>query len=474
MKLVQSTKFWIMSTFICIIGYAVSCTKNDQVIIPDSGSNSTTLVSVKTAVAPTIDGTIDAIWANATKISFMPTVPDPGNGLFTGYNGEQYPATLRSMYDANNIYFLLEVTDATKSVNVSPWYFNPALNVAGVTTGWQKEPSSKTLDINGNLTRDGFGEDKFAMLWNIDNSTPKFITQTCYASCHVFTPYLDYTPNPKTQPMAASPVMNSNSNNGNHYTNGQFEKIDMWWGKLGFITSDPSMNIMDDNYQDYAGGPTVTNLTGGSANGRHIDGVVVDTAKTYYWPYAPHYTSYSSTIVATPPAGQMPAMGEVSNSQNLKLDGTGASVAVPIWVKPNVAANFILPADTLSSGKAKRVTAVASTGVLTLSDGTTLDPTVGTAYQRTGDPVYGPTAVNSISAYINVPITGGRADIICAATYTGTGWIIEYKRALKTSDALKQDVDFSSLQDQPFGVAFWNKSNNQHGINPNLLLTFKK
>jgi len=447
MRLFQNTKFWIMSTVICMVGYAVSCTKNDQVIIPDSGTSSTTLVSVKTTTAPTIDGNIDALWANATKINFLPTVPDPGNGLFSGYNGQQYPASLRSMYDDQYIYFLLEVTDANQSVNVAPWYFDP------ITKLWTKEPSSKSFDVNGALTRDGFGEDKFAMLWNIDNSTPKFVTQTCYASCHVFTPYMDYSKNPA--------VYTSNANSGNHYTNGAAEKIDMWWGRLGYISKDPSLNYMDDNYQDDAGGPAVTNLTGGSANGRHVDDIYVDTAKTYTWPNGPHYTT-------------SPTQGEVSNSQNLKLDGTGASVAVPIWVIPNAtSANFILIADT-TSGKAKKVTAVSSTGVLTLSNGSTIDPTVGTAYQRTGDPVTGPTAVNSIPAYIAVPLVGGRADIICSAVYTGTGWVIEYKRKLKTADVLKQDIDFSSLQDQPFGVAFWNKSNNQHGINPNLLLTFQK
>lgn len=447
MKLIQSTKFWIMSTLICMIGYAVSCTKNDQVITPDSGSNSTTLESVKTTTAPTIDGTIDAVWANATKLSFSPTVPDPGNGLFTGYNGQAYPATLRSMYDDQNIYFLLEVTDATQSTNVAPWFFDPSTKL------WTKEPSSKSFDVNGAVTRDGFGEDKFAMLWNIDNSTPKFASQTCYASCHVFTPYMDYSKNPA--------VYTSNANSGNHYTNGASEKIDMWWGRLGYISKDASLNFMDDNYQDYAGGPAVSNLTGGSANGRHVDDIYVDTVKTYFWPNAPHYST-------------SPTQGEVSNSQNLKLDGTGASVAVPIWVIPNAAsANFILIADTLSGGKAKKVTAVSSAGVLTYNGGT-IDPTTGTAYQRTGDAVTGPTAVNSIPSYIAVPLVGGRADITCSAVYTGSGWVIEYKRKLKTADVLKQDIDFSSLQDQPFGVAFWNKSNNQHGINPNLLLTFKK
>ena len=436
-----------MTTVICMIGYAVSCTKNDQVIIPDSGSSSTTLVSVKTTTAPTIDGTVDAVWANATKISFLPTVPDPGNGLFTGYNGQQYPATLRSMYDDTYIYFLLEVTDATQSTNVAPWFFDPNTKL------WTKEPTSKSFDVNGALTRDGFGEDKFAMLWNIDNSTPKFATQTCYASCHVFTPYMDYSKSPA--------VYTSNANNGNHYTNGAAEKIDMWWGRLGYISKDASLNFMDDNYQDYAGGPAVSNLTGGSANGRHVDDIYVDTAKTYFWPNAPHYST-------------SPTQGEVSNSQNLKLDGSGASVAVPIWVIPNSASsNFILISDT-TSGKAKKVTKVSSTGVLTFADNTTLDPTSGTDYQRTGDAVTGPTAKNSIPAYIAVPLVGGRADITCSAVYTGSGWVIEYKRKLKTADVLKQDIDFSSLQDQPFGVAFWNKSNNQHGINPNLLLTFKK
>ena len=130
-------------------------------------------------------------------------------------------------------------------------------------------------------------------------------------------------------------------------------------------------------------------------------------------------------------------------------------------------------ADT-ANGTAKKVTQVDSSGVLTLRDGTTLDPNVGTDYQRTGDAVTGATAVNSIPSLIGVPLIGGRADITGAAAYTAGGWIVEYKRALKTGDELKQDIDFSSLQDQVFGMAIWNNSNYQHGIQPNLTLTFKK
>jgi hypothetical protein len=52
--------------------------------------------------------------------------------------------------------------------------------------------------------------------------------------------------------------------------------------------------------------------------------------------------------------------------------------------------------------------------------------------------------------------------------------VLEYKRKLKTGDVLKQDIDFSSLEDQPFGMAIFNSSNYQHGIKPNLLLQFSK
>ncbi|HET9824499.1 MAG TPA: ethylbenzene dehydrogenase-related protein, partial [Chitinophagaceae bacterium] len=68
----------------------------------------------------------------------------------------------------------------------------------------------------------------------------------------------------------------------------------------------------------------------------------------------------------------------------------------------------------------------------------------------------------------------GRGDITSAAVYTGSGWAVEIKRPLKTEDALKQDVDFSTLENQQFGVAIWNASNYQHGIQPNLVLKFKK
>ncbi|CAH0997169.1 hypothetical protein EMA8858_03306 [Emticicia aquatica] len=443
MKLFKTKYPWVITAFVLAVFYDISCTKDDQVLDTLQTNASTDLTSIKVSTSPTIDGTIEPMWDNATKLKFNLVVPDPGNALFSGYIGDSYPTSIRSMYDDKYIYFLAEYADNTKSVNITPWYFNPKTNL------WAQEPSSRTFDGNGVLTRTDFGEDKMAMLWNIDFSTPKFTTQTCYASCHVFTPYTDYSLTPA--------VYKSNAGSGNHYTNGANEKIDMWWGHL---SKDLVFNQMDDNYQDWAGGPGVTNLTGGNGNGRHVDGIVVSgTSST--WPNRPTYTTTQ-------------AQGSFNNRQSLKIDGKGASVTVPMWLIPTATNyNYILAADTLAGGKAVKVTAVSSTGVLTYNGGT-IDPTVGTDFQRVGDAVTGGVGPKAIPSFIASPLIGGRADITCAAVHTGAGWVVEYKRLLKTSDVLKQDVDFSSLKDQQFGFAIWDKSNNQHAIQPNLVLKFKK
>lgn len=442
MKLFQNKFTWIITTFVLAIGYMVSCTKDNQVLDTPQINSSTDLLSLKTSAAPTIDGTIDAMWENAAKLNYSATMPDPGNGLWAGYQGISFNGTIRSMYDNQYIYFLAEVPDADKNHNVSPWYFDPA------TQRWNREPGARTLDASGNLLREGFGKDQFAMLWNIDKSTPKFYTQSCYASCHIFTPYLDYSVTPA--------VMRPN-NSGNHYTNAQSEKIDQWWAhpQRGLV-----YGYMDDNYQDWAGGPAITNLVGGNANGRHFDDLVPSGTNSTTWPYRPNYTADAS-------------QGSANNQQNLKLDGTGATVTVPLWIIPNSTSDYIKVEDTLAGGAARKVSAISSTGVLTY-DGGTIDPNNGTDYQRTGNPVTGPTAAKAFPSVILSPVKNGRADISLSAVYTGTSWIYEFKRALKTADGLKQDVDFSSLEDQPFGIAIFDKSNYQHAIKANLVLKFNK
>jgi hypothetical protein len=256
--------------------------------------------------------------------------------------------------------------------------------------------------------------------------------------------------------LVTSPTFKSNSASANHYTNGTNEKIDMWWMQP---SKGLSYGKMDDNYQDWAGGPAITNLTGGNANGRHVDDLVVGSTATV-WPFRPVYTADAT-------------QGSFANTQNLKIGGTGATVAVPLYVIPGSTSSYINIADTSSGGVAKKVTAVSATGVLTYSGGT-LDPNEGTDYQRLGSSATSAIGAKCIPSVIVSPLKNGRADIDCVTIYTGTGYIVEYKRKLKTGDVLKQDIDFTNLQDQPFGFAVWDKSNYQHAIKPNLLLKFQK
>jgi len=398
MKLVKSKLVWVISTIILLLGYVISCTKDDQVLdIPQPINSSTDLVSVKVTTAPAIDGTIDALWENAPKLQFSTTVPEVTGDVFRGYTGNIIPSvTLRSAYDNNNIYFLAEWTDPTQSLTRQPWYFDPA------TQKWAQESGTFTFSSSGAITRLPFYEDKLAMLWNINNSVTGWNNGTCYKSCHTGLPASD--------------------GSSRHFTNYPTEKIDMWHWKTVRGGVNGGFQF-DDQYQNNT-----------YPNGRFSD------------------------------AG---AGAYTDNKQTLQVNGSTASV--PKYIIPGKTNyGWILGSET-TDGSAKTVTAVSATGVLTLSDGTTIDPNIGTDYQRVGAGV-GPKAIPGI---IITSYSGSRGDIACKSTYTNGGWILEFKRALNTGDNV-YDIDFSSLSDQYFGFAIFENAQIAHSIKPNLILKFRK
>ena len=400
--------FAFLAGAIFILSY---CKQDDQVLGLDQETG-TELVSLKVTTAPAIDGTIDPIWESAAKLTTVPQVPNPGNGMFAGYIGDTYNVTLRSLYDSENIYFLAEWDDPTESLVDRPWYFNPT------TKAWAREANSPVFDANSIKVRDAFNEDKFGVLWNI--STYDFPSKTCYASCHMNTPTIDPATG-KTIPATS----------GNHYTNNVSERIDQW--HLHIMKDMLVYSQGSDEYQDWNNGMI-------NGNGRHPDSQVSTSD------------------------------GVVTNTQTLTITGKTTTMAVPKWVIPD-ATNllYILKDQTATGGVAKLVTAVDSNGVLTY-DGGMIDPNIGTDYQQVGAGD-GPKAIPSS---IIAPMTGNRSDITAKAVHNGRGWVLEIKRALKTPDTVNQDVDFSTLEDQPFGIAVFNQANNQHAIKPNLLLKFQK
>lgn len=396
MKLLHTKSLWVMTTVLLFIGYGVSCTKDDQVLdLPQPINNNTDLVSVKVSAAPTIDGTIDALWANSPKLQFSAAVPEVTGDVFRGYTGNIIPSvTLRSAYDATNIYFLAEWTDPTQSLSRQPWYFDP------VTKIWAQEKNAPTFSATGSITRLSFYEDKFAMLWNINNSVSGWNSATCYKSCHTGLPAAD--------------------GSSRHFTNYASEKIDMWHWKAVRGGTNGAFQFEDQN----------------------------------------QINKY--------PNGRQGDPGDDVYSNNVQTLG---GVTVPKYVIPAKSNYGWILSSEITAGTAKTVTAVSATGVLTLSDATTIDPNVGTDYQRVGAGM-GAKAIPGLTI-VDAGYTGSRGDISAKATYTGSGWILEFKRALKTADAV-YDVDFSSLADQYFGVGIFENSAIAHNIKPNLVLKFKK
>ena len=126
------------------------------------------LVSVKTDQAPTIDGTVDAAWEKAPAYKIIldqtPYKPEGFKGL-TKTN-----VTMKSMYDKDNLYVLLQWEDPTQSFERSPW-------VKQADGTWKQ---LKAADSTGHDNT--YYEDKFALLWNI-NATG-FDKKGCDVACH--------------------------------------------------------------------------------------------------------------------------------------------------------------------------------------------------------------------------------------------------------------------------------------------------
>ncbi|MBK9642718.1 MAG: hypothetical protein IPO72_15950 [Saprospiraceae bacterium] len=356
MKLFKSLNFWVVSTILLLIGYAISCTKTDQVL--DTGvkpKNSSELLSIKVASPPTIDGAIDAQWENSPKLEFSTAVPEVTGDVFRGYTGNIIPSvTLRSAYDTGNVYMLVEWADPTQSLKRGPWYFDPT------TRKWAQE--SGTFGFTSTPYRAPFYEDKIAFLWNINNSVSGWNSATCYKSCHTGLPAAD--------------------GSSRHFTNYPTERIDMWHWKSVRGGANAGHQV-HDQYQDNT-----------YPNGRKSD-AGVDVYQ--------------------------------NNTQNLPVTGSSpvVTVAVPKYVIPGKTDYNWIYNEEFTSGVAKQVVAVDTIGVLTLNDGTKIDPNGDTGYQRIGTFGSGGLGTKAIPGVtLNSAYTGSAGDILCFHFYRiwlGTG-----------------------------------------------------
>lgn len=208
-----------------------------------------------------------------------------------------------------------------------------------------------------------------------------------------------------------------------HYTNSASETVDMWHWKG--VRTDIN-NQADDQYQN-----------NDFPNGRKSDDKV--------------------------------SGGYTDNKQNLIITGTATAVTVPKYFVPDREYYYFITQSEIDAGTAKEITAVDANGVLTYAGGT-IDPNTETKFQREGST----TGAYGIPSVYTEPFVGSRGDLTAKGVYTGSGWILEMSRSLDTGDAVAQDINFSDLSDQPFGIGVFDNAGIAHAIAAGLTLKFEK
>jgi hypothetical protein len=166
------------------------------------------LVALPVDAAPTLDGVADeAFWADAQEL----LIPVSG-----GFNNFGVEASLKAVYTEDSVYFLLTYADPTES-----WYRSP----------WQKQEDGSWKQIKDPNDKGGDNntvyEDKFSMIWSINNSIKGFDTMGCFVACHA-------GENSDLKPY------------GNKYTSAEGELGDIWHWK-----SIRNLGQIDDQYLDW-------------------------------------------------------------------------------------------------------------------------------------------------------------------------------------------------------------------------------
>lgn len=166
------------------------------------------LVAFPVSEAPVLDGIADdSVWIEAEAMEIE---------VQNGFNDFETKAVLKAVYTADSVYFLLTYEDPTES-----WFRAPWQKQEDGTWAQVKDPGDKGGDNNL------FYEDKFAMIWNINNSITDFNKRGCGSVCHD-------GENPDIKPY------------GNKYTGAEGEIGDIWHWK-----SIRNLNQIDDQYLDW-------------------------------------------------------------------------------------------------------------------------------------------------------------------------------------------------------------------------------
>ena len=188
------------------------------ILVAVSGWSDDMLVAAHVSTAPTIDGNgTDNVWKSAAALNvpldYTPYKPS------NGYPGaSRTDVVMKATYDEENIYFLVQWSDPTRSFERFPW-------VKQANGSWMQRVNK---DSTGH--ENTYYEDKLAMLWNINSRT--FNNVGCAVLCHMGV---------------------DNKSAGRKYTSLPGETVDMWHWK-GVRTA--PLGQIDDQYIDSTTDPT--------------------------------------------------------------------------------------------------------------------------------------------------------------------------------------------------------------------------
>ena len=238
-----------------ILALAIACSDDDDVKDPgttDPGTSSSELLAKKVTTAPKMDGVIDAIWSECQVLENTVKVPsagidsreghvNEGRDFFFPFVGETADFKMRAMYDAENLYILLEWDDAKDSYDRQSWYFADG--------AWSQQNKFPATDD------DRYYEDKIGVMWaaaGMDNWGGD-----CYETCHMG---LDLEGAGGGLP-------------ARHYTNNDGEYMDMWhWKRVRtapfFKLDDKYMRDNDDIGSGHGGRQADGKTAGGYINNK--------------------------------------------------------------------------------------------------------------------------------------------------------------------------------------------------------------
>lgn len=408
----KTTKISMLLAVVSVLLF-VNCTHDDTPLTTiiggetGIGESPDTLLVAKFATPPEFDGAIDEIWKEARPLVNRATVTEAGdriiplNGSSAG-NALLEPVDLFDPFVGEGYnYSLRGGHDGEYLYLLFEWEDNID---SQDRQSWYFEPITKTWHQENkyaNHKNDKFYEDKFAMMFPIKDGSGNypqgFQGSTCTITCH--SNLTDPQPGQKTT---------------RHYMENSGELADLWhWKRDRNVLS----QSVDDGYiapDDKAGMA--------AANGRKGD----EGTKMY-------------------------------DDKPFFKDVDGNSIA-PKYVIKDKENYYWITETEIADGTAQEVTGVDANGVLTLSDGSTIDPNLDlTAYSQG----FGKKRFPSITINPGGAGSDFRSDTQVRAQHVGTGWQLEIKRKLDSGDP--NDAKFIIGEEIPFGLAIFNNAAIAHG-----------